>query len=314
MSSPELSIVVTVVSGAECLRRCLSALSSQVQAEQVEVIVPWDEWCADVGALTEQFPFVRFLHAHHEGITALTTALQHRLYDRRRAKGLAAAKGRIVAMTEDHAVPAADWCANILQAHAQPFAAIGGAIDNQVDRALNWAWYYCDFGRYGRPLISRPAEYVSDVNVSYKREALAAVRDVWAQEYHETNVHWTMQQRGFAVVLDPRPVVYQHRPSMGFAAALAERVQWGRVFAQTRLRQTTGSRRALYALGTSVLPFVLSTRALGHMLRQRRSALQILRTVPALMLLLCAWSWGECLGYLAGTGNEASARATVSPS
>jgi hypothetical protein len=97
---------------------------------------------------------------------------------RRSAVGLQLARGQIIAMTEDHAVPAADWIREIRAAHERPYAVIGGAIENAVDRPLNWALYYCDFGRNGRPMPAGEAESVSDVNVSYKREALNSIRDV----------------------------------------------------------------------------------------------------------------------------------------
>jgi len=307
----DLSIVITVVSGTDSLSRCLGAMIPQMGNLNAEIIVPWDSWCRDVERLAADFPAVRFLYVEHEGLCDATPALQHRLYDHRRAKGLAACKGRIVAMTEDHAVPAADWCRSIMAVHEQLPGTIGGAIDNEVDRAINWAWYYCDFGRYGRPLAAGPSEYVSDVNVSYKREALEALRDVWNHEYHETNVHWTLRQRGYHVLLDPRLLVFQHRPPMSLGNALRERVQWGRVFAQTRIRQGIGARRMLLAFGTVVLPLVLLMRALGHMMRQQRSAGQILRTLPLLKLLLIAWSWGEFLGYAIGDRSQSCQAATA---
>ena len=39
-------------------------------------------------------------------------------------------------------------------AHREYYAAIGGAIENGVDRPLNWAVYYSDFGRYQNPFQS----------------------------------------------------------------------------------------------------------------------------------------------------------------
>lgn len=307
----DLSIVITVVSGPDSLSRCLGAIVPQVGHLNAEIIVPWDNWCRDVERRAVDFPAVHFLYVEHKGLCDATPMLQHRLYDHRRAKGLAACKGRIVAMTEDHAVPAADWCRSILAVHEQGQGAIGGAIDNEVDRAINWAWYYCDFGRYGRPLASGPSEYISDVNVSYNRDALEAVRNVWGHEYHETNVHWTLRERGFPVQLDPRLLVFQHRPPMSVGAAIRERVQWGRVFAHTRIRQGIRARRVLLALGTVILPLVLLKRAVGHMVRQQRTAGQILRTLPVLKLLLIAWSWGEFLGYAIGDRSQSCQAATA---
>src|SRR5262249_27076921 len=152
-----------------------------------EIIVPFDEWCLEVSELAAEFPGVRFHRISDLGPAADSgrTAHQHRLYDRRRAIGLSMVRGHLVAMTEDHAVPAPDWCRQITAVHEQSdYAAIGGAIENGVDRPTNWAWYYCDFGRYGGPLLAGPSPYASDVNISYKRDALQRIRSVWSDAYH----------------------------------------------------------------------------------------------------------------------------------
>src|SRR5215510_9385220 len=101
---PVLSVIVTVVSGRESLRKCLTALRDQ-QGPDTEIMVPYDEWCHDVSELSAEFPDVQF-HAIRDlgqAADAAAPAHQHRLYDRRRAFGLAQARGRLIAITEDHA-------------------------------------------------------------------------------------------------------------------------------------------------------------------------------------------------------------------
>lgn len=297
---PRLSIVITVVEGAAALRRCLARLRPQAEALGAEIIVPYDAWCADVQALVDEFPDVRWQPVDDLGAAAAVRSRRdHRLFDRRRAAGLAVARGQLVAMTEDRSVPAADWCAQLVAAHAQPAAAIGGAIDNAVDRPMNWALYYCDFGRYGRPLQPGPAAYVSDVNVAYRRAALESIRPVWSAAYHETTVHWALQARGETILLDPRPVILQDRPPIGLAAAYRERIAFARGFAATRAAACSGWHRALYALGTPLLPFVLALRVAHHMRRQRRTGAQLAHVLPLAFLLLTGWALGELIGYVA---------------
>jgi hypothetical protein len=297
-----LTIIVTVVGGKELVRRGLMALCPQVNFATAEVIVPYDRWSADVGDLAEEFSQVRFHFINDLGAasSATVTSHQHRLYDRRRAVALSLARGRLIAMTEDYAVPAEDWCRQVCSAHEQPYAVIGGAIENAVDRPLNWALYYCDFGRYGNPLPRGEAEYASDVNLAYKREALDAIRDVWCGAYHETTVHWTLRSRGEVVFLDPRMVVYQHRPKITVLQALRERVEWGRIFAETRISTCSLWRRIGYAAGTAILPALLLLRVFRYMLRQRRSVSQIAQTLPLAACLLTGWALGEFSGYLGG--------------
>ena len=107
-----LSVIVTVVDGGDALRRCLLALMRQRLAPPMDIVVPYDaSISATVMALRPEFPGVRFL-----GLGRIDTerplhsaAGQHELFDRRRAAGLAAARGDLVAMLEDRGAPGPDW-------------------------------------------------------------------------------------------------------------------------------------------------------------------------------------------------------------
>jgi hypothetical protein len=297
-----LTVIVTVVSGKTYLRRCLKALYSQVDFNDSEIIVPFDKWSNDVGDLAAEFPGVNFYFVEDLGLadSANVSAHRHRLYDRRRAAGLSSARGRVIALTEDHAIPAADWCERILAAHEKSPGIVGGAIENAVDEPLNWVWYYADFGRYGRPLTDGEVEFVSDVNVSYKRETIFSIRDVWSEAYHETSVHWALRERGENLVLDEKIVVYQNRPPLSLTEALRERIEWGRVFAETRASQIGVGRRLLFAAGTIFLPPLLLARFVKNMRRQKRSMKLMARVLPLGLPLLAGWSLGEFFGYLKG--------------
>lgn len=300
---PRLSIVVTIVSGPASLKQCLDSLCLQAERARAEVIVPYDKYSEEAVALIREFPAVRFVKVHYPE-NGRRVPRQHEMYDRRRAVGLRKARAPIIAMTEDHAIPADDWCSEVLAAHSeQPDAVvIGGAIENAVDRPLNWVRYYCDFGRYGRPLTGQPAEYISDVNVSYKRSALLAMRSIWKDFYRETTVHWEMMRRGADLRLSERIVVFQHRAQTTVRSAINERIAWGRAFAETRVAEIGVRDRALLAAGTIVLPLILYRRIVGHMRRQKRPLAFIMRMTPAILLLVAAWSAGEALGYVAGPG------------
>lgn len=300
----EISVIVTVVSGKEALRDNLKVLTAQMNEINGELIVPYDQWSDDILDLAGEFPTVHFHLIEDLGLAVSSgvSAHQHRLYDRRRAVGLRLARGKIIAFTEDHAVPSKDWCHQQLRLHKEtPYEVIGGAIENGVDRPINWAWYYCDFGRYGRPFSDGEAEYISDVNVSYKRGALVLVEDLWQEAYSETTIHWALRERGARLFLDERLLVFQMRPAMSLFQAWRERIAWGRVFAETRGERLTVTRRLIFAVGTFILPPILLFRVLRHMFRQGRTATQVVSTIPFVLFLLVGWSLGEMLGYLVGS-------------
>lgn len=295
-----LSIILTVVSGKDSMRNCLKELYPQIDFRNSEVIVPYDKWSQNIGGLAEEFPKVIFHFIEDLGLAEdpEISSHEHRLYDRRRAIGLGLATGKIIAITEDHATPASNWVEQILKAHESNFQIIGGAIENGIDKSLNWAWYYCDFGRYGRPFPIGKTEYVSDVNVSYKKEVLDRIKEIWFEAYHETTVHWTLQKLGYELKLNENLVVFQNRPRISIFSAFRERISWGRIFAETRVSSKNQFQRIFYALGTIILPFLLLFRALKNMVRQKRTFKQIVKTVPVIFLLLIGWSLGEFIGYI----------------
>ncbi|MGD9628408.1 MAG: hypothetical protein AB7V18_04115 [Pyrinomonadaceae bacterium] len=300
----ELSVIVTVVSGRDALRENLRVLTIQMDEINGELIVPYDKWSNDISDLAVEFPTVRFHLIEDLGLafSSDVSAHQHRLYDRRRAVGLGLARGKIVAITEDHARPSDDWCRQLIRLHIElPYEVIGGAVENGIDRPINWAWYYCDFGRYGRPFSDGEAEYISDVNVSYKRQALALVQDLCQETYSETTMHWALREHGARLFLDGRLVVFQMRPAMSHLQALRERIAWGRVFAETRRMRLSAYKRPIFAAGAFILPLILLFRVFRHMFRQTRTVTQVIQATPFVLFLLIGWSLGEMIGYLAGS-------------
>ncbi len=283
---------------------------AQVAARNdVEIIVPYDRWSLQVSDLSTEFEMVDFHLSEAE--EAKEFDVEHRHYDQRRAAGLRISRGRLVAMTEDHAVPAADWVEKVLEAHKQDFLVIGGPILDGSNHPLNSAIYYCDFGRYGLPFESGRVSYVSDVNVAYKREALELTRHLWWAAYHETTVHWALQGLGFELFLDNRPIVTEKRPAVSLYNAFVERTEWGRVFAETRANTVTIEKRAAFALGAVLLPALMFSRVLRHMLRQRISMVKFLRVVPYVLVLLVGWGIGEMEGYITSTSNPV--RLSITP-
>ncbi len=298
-----LSIVLTIVDGGATLERCLSALGAQESAPPLEVLVPWDDSIPGMVVMAGRFPEARFLPLG--GLkterSIQSAAGQHELFDRRRAAGLAAASGDLIAILEDRGVPCPDWARNIVLAHAEhPEAVIGGAINNGRDRALNWAVYFCDFGRYQLPFERGNRAYVSDVNVCYKRRALEATRSLWYDRYHETTVHWALQRAGESLYLNPDCVVEQMREGLSLGGVLAERVGWGRLFAYTRAREITRGRRLMLGALTPILPVILFARQARLQYQKKVTFAHFMTVFPLVFLLLAAWSLGELKGYLTG--------------
>lgn len=301
MSSVRLSVVVTIVDGGATLERCLDALADQVDAPSMEVLVPYDSSIAGTADFAARYPDFRFLDlgpmqterpiGSHAG--------QHELFDRRRSGGLTEASGELVAILEDRGVPDPSWARTMDRLHAEPHAVIGGAVECGIDQTLNWAVFFCDFGRYSPPLEAGQREYVTDVNISYKRSALEATRELWASRYHETTVNWAIARSGETLFLSPEPLIRQYRDQITLGGVVRERIDWGRLFAYTRVREVGLGKRAVFTLLSPVLPAVLLLRH-GRMQMQKGRLGRFLKASPYVLVLLAAWSFGEFRGYLTG--------------
>lgn len=302
MGEPLLSVVVTIVDGGVTLERCLAALAAQTPVSPIEVIVPYDDSVSSVAAIAAKFPSCRFLPmgAVSTTLPAGSAGGQHELFDRRRAAGLEVAAGALIAIVEDRGAPRQDWAAEARRLHRElPNAVIGGAIENACDRVLNWAVFICDFNRYQRPFEAGGREYVSDVNVVYKRSALERTRALWRERYHEPVVHGALARDGEVLWLSPRMAVDQYRRDLSLGALLAERMAWGRLFASLRVRDLSWSGRLALAVLSPVLPFMLLVRHARMQWAKRVTFGRFAVASPFVFVLLTAWSFGEWLGYCA---------------
>lgn len=303
-SGVKLSVIVAVVSDTtdrkydlSYLVGCLDALMGQEDPPPMEILVPYPSSALEFESLKGKYPQVIFLPIN-DLKSYQTREMGREHHDELRARGLAAAQGEIIGLLEDHALPDPLWCNQVVQAHLQNYAAVGGAIENDVDRLLNWAVYYCDFGKYQNPVPAGETSYASDANVSYKRSALFAIYSVWKDAFHETVVNWELISRGEKLALSPTIIVYQHRKNLRLGGSLKERFIWGQSYAQTRSKLISLPKRVFYAAISPVLPVILFLRTSIIISKKRRNLGILLKSSPLIIILQACWSMGELWGYL----------------
>lgn len=298
---PEMSIVVTIVDGGDTLRACLAAIRDQVDAPSFEVLIPYDHISSDAGDLAEAFPGMQFmdLGVVLGGMQPKNAMEVHRFYDRRRAVSLAAARAPLIGMVEDRGPPAPNWAAEMVALHSEgKFGAVGGAVANGIDKVWNWAIFFCDFGRYQAPLSDDDPDWVTDTNICYRADALAAIRDVWEDFYEEPPVNDGLKAAGWKLRLTDRPVTRQRRPDMGLWPLLMERFNWAMVFARIRAREAGLVERLKYCLAAPLLPPMLVLRHWRRQKQKGHHVAEITRAIPAMLLLLSFWAAGEAIGTL----------------
>jgi hypothetical protein len=302
-AEPQLTVVVCITSAdVDALMCCLEALRSGSSGVSLECIVPYDDRLRDVAKLAERFTWARFIDAREEINGERYGRFTHEHHHALRSVGLRIARGAVVAMLEDHGPPGPGWCRTVIEAHRKDddAAVIGGAVENAVDRPLNWATYFCDFGRYQNPVPSGPVEYVTDVNISYKRDALLSVKPLWARAYHEPEVNWAIARQGGRLRLHPEIVTFQRRSNLRLSQSLIERFVWGRSFAGTRVTHIGATHRWALAVTSCLLPLVRTWRTARGVMRRRRFVGKFMTSLPLIALLETGWALGEFAGYVTG--------------
>jgi hypothetical protein len=279
-------------------------------AGRVEVIVPVDSTVRGMDAVREEFTDAIFIDM---GVIAppgreADADVAHILYDQRTSRGLLAARAPVIALLEDYGAPTPDWCANMIELHRRlPHAVIGGAVKHAGRGIWNWALYFLDFGRYQPPLPEGPAAYVTDVNCSYKREPLFAVRDLWEEKYNEVTVHWELMRRGGTLWRSPRLVVLQDRGPLRFPRLASERFWWGRLFAAARVPELPALARMGYVVLSPLIPVVMMARMMKRtLLGGAANKGWFIAVLPATLLLTVIWCCGEAAGYVTGKASAES--------
>ena len=305
-STHPLTVVITLASDStegrydpSYLTRCLDSLHTQENAPSMSIIVPYPAQAREFENLQEIFHDVMFLPVD-DPIANTRPGQNHKHFDVLRANGLAHARGEIIAMVEDQELVDQNWAINMIQAHSMDYAVIGGSIENGVDRPLNWAVYFCDFLEYQNPLASGETLSASDVNISYKREVLEAVRSTWQDGYHEPFVHREIISRGWKIASEPKAIVYQVRTGLKLGRVLKERVIWGRHYAAHRQIDFPRWKSLVYSVFSFFLPVMLLLRKTNQIFKKRRNTSVFFKVLPLTVLLTVFWSGGEMLGYITG--------------
>jgi len=119
LGSPPLSVVVAIVSDTTGppdtahLEPCLEALGRQTLAGSMEIVVPFYPAVRGIAAVKARYPNVNFVEVTDlKTYTGRSGNREH--HDELRARGLAAARGEVVALIEDHGIVTPDWSNQLL--------------------------------------------------------------------------------------------------------------------------------------------------------------------------------------------------------
>jgi hypothetical protein len=293
-TAPGLSVIFTTDEYAT-IRRTMAALRQQTVPTELEVVIVTPD-AAHLGIDAEDVrPFAATRVIDTGPLASLRTP---------KAAGIFAASAPLVVLAESHCFPEPGWAEALIDAHRQPWAAVGPAVGNaNPNSMISWSNLLIDYGPWLAPHAGGPIDALPANNTSYKREilldygaTLGALLDA------ETILHADLRAKGHRLYLEGRAVAL-HLNISRLSAWLPERFYAARVFASARAQAWSALRRLAYVAGGPLIPIVRFRRILADVQRAGLQPVLLPRVVPALAVGLLASAVGEVVGYLFGRGH-----------
>jgi hypothetical protein len=293
---PALAAIVVIPDTFDAVRLTMSYLQAQTAAKQMEVVfvVPSLEQCS-----LDQAGLACFHSWQVVEIGPISSIA------RGFAAGIRRARAAVVALTEDHSFPEANWAQTLIAAHQQPWAAVGPSIKNgNPDTMLSWADFYLAYSEWAQPVSSgRPMRHLPGHNSSYKKDILLAY---WEQLDNlmqaESVLHRYFKAQGYQLWLESNTYT-SHSNFTTWTPWIKTQYYTGRQFAATWAQPWSWLRRFLFTIGSPGIPWLRLWRIQKHV-RRAHTAGFFIRLLPALLAGLMMNGLGQMIGYAAGVGDS----------
>lgn len=293
---PQVSVVIAAHNAAGVIGGCLEALLRQEGAGRLECIVVDCSADGTPALVTARFPGVRLVHLERPANLATM-----------RGRGIALARGEIIAVIDPFSQVDECWLEELLAVHARrPNAVVGGAVDlARAERQglLTWTIYINEYGMFMPPVNEGPATILPGSNISYKRAVLFDGDKPRYDAFWKTFVNWEIEGEDSQLWLAPAVGVRLDKP-VAFGDFLRTRFDHGRCFAAMRTAGASRGQRAVRAMTAPLLPLVLLWRWGSCYWGKGRRRRQLVLTLPLQLLLFANWARGEFVGYVSGAGES----------
>ena len=293
--NPLVSVVIASVNGTALLGECLDHLMRQKGGHHYEVLIV--DRCGE--ALRQDIerrfpqPEIRVLAAP-EGTSI----------PKLRAMGMAQARGKTVAILEDHCNVNPHWFETIARLSGEGWEAMGGPVRNgAVDRLIDWAVFFVEYARFMPPIRAGEVGAIAGSSAVYDRAMLGRLGPELGQEVWEHVLHGRMRDQGVKFVSDPGLEV-EHKKEFPFRYFMSQRYHYSRSFAGMRLDGASWVKRIAYAGATVLLPPLLLWR-MARLLATKGGQLgRFAASLPLLLAFMMSYAWGEAIGALRGPGDS----------
>ena len=157
--------------------------------------------------------------------------------------------------------------------------------------------YLIEYAQFREPLDPKLPEYPGN-NIAFQRELLQEVPLV-GSGFQKTFFLRQVQEKLNITPTSCNDMVVTYRKEFPWGYYLRRRYCHGRLYGASHA-ETLGFRRFLYAVGIFILPLLRYSRILRASGRAPVLSGNVLRFSVPILFSECAWSVGECAGYIAG--------------
>ncbi len=295
--NPDLAALLVIGDSREHAQRALDSLYRQTIADSIEIIV--------VDLKTDDAPPLKVS-------TSVTTTYLNpergTTWAAGRAIAAKIAEAPVLAFIEGHCVAEPEWAAALVNAHRQPYAAVGYAFTNPYPESyLSRATLTSKYGCWLHPTTSRVTKVLPCGNVAYKREDLLALGDqLEALLTPDFVVHERFNERGAGMYVESGAVV-AHNSLVKLSQLLASSFLFCRVLASKRVesQRWTRGRQIFYGIATPVVsPCVAVWRLFASRSETPSDWASLTAYLPVVVAKGVASALGEATGYLLGAGRS----------
>lgn len=278
-----ISVVLATIEPWPDLANCLAVLEPQVVAVGGEIIVGDGHGNALDPRIAAKSDRIKWSQSPGASVFEL------------RARGAEAARGEVVALTEDHCLVDADWCRQVLaafDAHPEAMAVTGPVLNGSTEKLIDWANFLHTFGSYFPPVNHDQRDRCPPAaNVAYRRSALGA--GPIAPGWMELELAPRLFHDGLFYVHDK--IAVTHVQSHGFWNTLLAHFDNG--------RSTTGLHPGV-PISSRQLPWTQYQGAIRSLGGDSRATPALRAARPLMLLLSCCHAAGEVVGIIAGPGDS----------
>lgn len=279
------SVVVPSIEEWPNAKACLDSIHGQLDGAGGEIVVATRHTMP--AAARKRYPRATWIHIDGASVFEL------------RARGIEAARGTLVLVTEDHCVVAPTWCAGYLATFKDPRVewATGPGDNGTRDRATDWGSFLIAWAKFmpgGRrlPIV----HHLPVGNGAFRRRlAPAPVPTFW----YESGLGGATQGARIAWAEESS---IAHFLAGGMAKLARHHYHNARATAPL-LHRTRAARVGAAAANLLLLPLQFVVIGSRELIRRNKVGLAV-RSAPAVFVCGAATGWGRFVGSIAGPGHS----------